>query len=62
MSRNKEYIQEAFDIFNETFDKLIFSDRLKHDKELFAKLMELNIEHLIDNLDKALKLFKEEVK
>lgn len=62
MSRNSEFIKEAFNIYYETFDELIFSDRIKRQEVLFANLIELNNKHLIDNLDKALRLFKEEVK
>lgn len=62
MSKNSEYIKEAFNIYEETLDELITSKVLKKQDELFANLIELNNEHLIDNLDKALRLFKEEDK
>lgn len=62
MSRNSEFISEAFDIYNEALNTIILSEPIKKQEELFANLIELNNKHLIDNLDKALKLFKEEVK
>lgn len=62
MSRNSEFIKEAFNIYYETFDELKLSDRIKRQEVLFANLIELNNKHLYDNLDKALRLFKEEVK
>lgn len=55
MSRNKEYIQESFEIFFEVMEKL---DGWK-ESELRAKIIELNTKHLLDNLDKSLIQFKE---
>jgi len=62
MSKNSEYIMEAFNIYEETLSELITSKELKNQVELFNNLIELNNKHLIDNLDKALRLFKEEDK
>ena len=62
MSKNSQYIKEVFNIYDETLNTIILSDPIKKQEELFANLIELNNKHLIDNLDKALRLFKEEVK
>ena len=55
MSRNNEYIKESFSMFYEAMDAI----RNWKDQELRAKIIELNIKHLLDNLDKSLVQFKD---
>ena len=55
MSRNNEYIKESFSMFYEAMDAI----RNWKDQELRAKITELNIKHLLDNLDKSLVQFKD---
>lgn len=50
MSRNSKYINEAFSIFDEVNDIV---SKWK-EGELKRNITELNIKHLLDNLDKAL--------
>lgn len=63
MSRDNDYIKSVFAVYKETINEIVANtDIMKRDPELFAKLIELNNKHLIENLDKALVLFKEENK
>lgn len=50
MTRNEEYIQNAFNMFYKVMDTI-------HDwkeSELKGNIIELNTKHLLSNLDKAL--------
>lgn len=60
MTKNSDYIKATFIIYEQTLNRIISYVNQKGDSELFAKLIELNNKHLIENLDKALVLFKEE--
>lgn len=62
MTKNSDYIKAAFIIYKETIGWITIHVNNKMDPELFAKLKKLNNKHLIENLDKALVLFKEEKK
>ena len=62
MTKNSDYIKAAFIIYEQTIGWITSNVSNKIDPELFAKLIELNNKHLIENLDKALVLFKEEKK
>lgn len=62
MSRNREYIEEAFDIYYEALGRAVETGMNKRDKIFFDEFMKLNNKHLLDNLDKAMVLFKEEAK
>lgn len=62
MTRNNDYIKAAFVIYNETISLILNNVTMKRDPELFAKLIQLNNEHLIENLNKALVLFKDKEK
>lgn len=55
MKENKEYIKESFSIFYEVMDSI----HGWKESELKAKIIELNIKHLLDNLDKSLVQFKD---
>lgn len=50
MSRNKEYIQNAFSMFYEVMDQI----HSWKESELKGNIIELNTKHLLSNLDKAL--------
>lgn len=52
-------VKAIFEIYNETLNEILNTDIMKRHPELFAKLIELNNKHLIENLDKALVLFKD---
>lgn len=58
MARNEEYIENAFNIFYKVMDNI----HSWGESELKANITELNIKHLLDNLDKALvQVFNEDV-
>jgi hypothetical protein len=50
MTRNEEYIQNAFNIFYKLMDQI----HKWGDSDLKNNIMELNKKHLLSNLDKAL--------
>lgn len=50
MTRNKEYIQNAFSMFYEVMDQI----HSWKESELKGNIIELNTKHLLSNLDKAL--------
>lgn len=50
MSRNKEYIRNAFIMFYEVMDQI----HGWKESELKGNIIELNTKHLLSNLDKAL--------
>lgn len=57
MSRNEEYIQNAFNMFYKVEDTV----HKWGESELKNNIRESNIKHLLDNLDKALvQVFNEE--
>lgn len=62
MSRNEDYIKAAFAIYEEALNAILQHSSKKVNPDLFDKLMGLNARHLIDNLDKALVLFKDKEK
>lgn len=51
MTRNEEYIQNAFSMFYKVMDQI---HNWKEESELKCNIRELNIKHLLSNLDKAL--------
>lgn len=55
MKENKEYIKESFSMFYEVMDSI----HGWKDQELRAKIIDLNIKHLFDNLNKSLVQFKD---
>ena len=50
MTRNEEYIQNAFSMFYTVMDQI----HNWKESELKGNITELNIKHLLSNLDKAL--------
>lgn len=50
MTRNEEYIQNAFSMFYKVMDQI----HNWKESELKGNITELNIKHLLSNLDKAL--------
>ena len=52
---NNEYVEESFNIFYKAMDCI----HGWKESELKAKITELNIKHLLDNLDKSLVQFKD---
>lgn len=50
MTRNEEYIQNAFNMFHKVADQV----HNWKESELKCNITELNIKHLLSNLDKAL--------
>lgn len=50
MTRNEEYIQKAFSMFYKVMDQI----HNWKESELKGNITELNIKHLLSNLDKAL--------
>lgn len=64
MSRVNDYtnnIKAAFAIYDETLCAILHTNLQKMEPDVFRKLIELNLRHLFDNLDKALVLFKDKV-
>lgn len=59
--KNNDYIQEAFTIYEQLGHAILNANIQKRDTDLYDKLIALNNRHLIDNLDKALYLFKDKV-
>ena len=58
MTRNEEYIQNAFSMFYKVMDKI----HNWKESELKGNISELNNKHLLSNLDKALvQVFNEDV-
>lgn len=55
MKGNNEHIEESFSIFYKVMDSI----HGWKESELKAKIIELNIKHLLDNLDKSLVQFKD---
>ena len=55
-------VKAVFEIYKDTLNEILNTDLMKRQPELFAQLIELNNKHLIENLDKALVIFKEENK
>lgn len=62
MLRNEDYIKAAFVIYEEALNAILRHCSKKANPDLFDKLIGLNDRHLIDNLDKALVLFKDKEK
>ena len=50
MTRNEEYIQNAFNMFYKVIDQI----HNWKESELKGNIIELNTKHLLSNLDKAL--------
>lgn len=50
MTRNEEYIKKSFNIFYKVMDEI----HAWKEGELKRNITELNIKHLLDNLDKSL--------
>ena len=58
MTRNEEYIQNAFSMFYKVMDQI----HNWKESELKSNITELNNKHLLSNLDKALvQVFNEDV-